>query len=61
MTDDVRDVNTETTDATEVVKSTQPQAKPVIRRPRHLTPTLQRNLPRRRVSGTVTCGECRLP
>lgn len=43
------------------LRSTQPQAKPVIRRPRHLTPTLQRNLPRRRVSGTVTCGECRLP
>lgn len=35
------------------LRSTQPQAKPVIRRPRHLTPTLQRNLPRRRVSGTV--------
>lgn len=43
------------------LRLTQPQAKPVIRRPRHLTPTLQRNLPRRRVSGTVTCGECRLP
>ncbi len=45
MTDDVRDVNTKPLTPLKSLRSTQPQVKPVIRRPRHLTIDLQRNLP----------------